>query len=57
MYMMLLFEKTVAQVALRWALQREPVTSVIIGASSAKQVDDNMGASTGWELSADQVSV
>jgi aryl-alcohol dehydrogenase-like predicted oxidoreductase len=42
--------KTVAQVALRWVLQRPGVTSPIIGARSMTQLEDNLG-STGWSLS------
>lgn len=49
--------KTVAQVALRWLLQQKVVASVIIGASSVKQLEDNMGAASGWELSAEEVSI
>ena len=41
--------KTVAQVALRWCLQRKGVTSVIIGARTPAQLADNLGA-VGWTL-------
>ncbi|XP_064614823.1 1-deoxyxylulose-5-phosphate synthase YajO-like [Liolophura sinensis] len=47
--------KTVAQVSLRWLLQKECVPSVIIGATKISQVEDNIGASTGWSLTADQM--
>jgi aryl-alcohol dehydrogenase-like predicted oxidoreductase len=42
--------KSVAQVALRWVLQRPGVTSPIIGARSMTQLEDNLGA-VGWSLS------
>ena len=45
-----------AQVSLRWLLQKEIVPSVIIGAKNVKQLEDNMGAASGWELSQEQVS-
>ncbi|PVD21586.1 hypothetical protein C0Q70_17384 [Pomacea canaliculata] len=48
--------KSVAQVALRWLLQKPVVSSVIIGATKVSQVDDNMGASAGWELSREEMS-
>ncbi|WP_424768870.1 aldo/keto reductase [Paenibacillus sp. sgz302251] len=41
--------KTPAQVALRWLMQREGITSPIFGASSLEQFEDNIGA-LGWEL-------
>ena len=37
-------EVSVAQIALAWLLQRPAVTSVIIGAKSLAQLDDNLGA-------------
>jgi aryl-alcohol dehydrogenase-like predicted oxidoreductase len=42
-------DKTPAQVALRWLLQREGITSPIFGASKLEQFEDNMGA-IGWEM-------
>ena len=47
--------KTVAQVALRWTLQKDVVASVIIGATSIKQLEDNMAAGTGWSLSKEEM--
>jgi len=41
--------KSAAQVALRWLLQRPGVTAPIIGARRAEQLADNLGA-TGWTL-------
>jgi len=47
--------KTQSQVAIRWVLQKEPVSSVIIGAKTIQQLEDNMGAGTGWKLTAEQM--
>ncbi|XP_023932422.1 uncharacterized protein LOC106160668 [Lingula anatina] len=47
--------KTVAQVALCWLYQRPTVSAVIIGATKISQLEDNIGASTGWELSQEQM--
>ena len=47
--------KTVPQVAIRWLIQQDVVSSVIIGATSVKQLEDNMGAGKGWELSQEEV--
>jgi len=46
-------DKTPAQVALRWLLQKEEITSPIFGASSLEQYEENMG-SIGWELTEEQ---
>ena len=46
-----------AQVALRWTLQKDVVASVIIGATSIKQLEDNMAAGTGWKLSKEEVFI
>lgn len=48
--------KSVAQVAIRWLLQKEAVSSVIIGCKTVAQLEDNMGAGAGWELTAEQMS-
>ncbi|GGJ11835.1 aldo/keto reductase [Alicyclobacillus cellulosilyticus] len=42
-------EKTPAQVAINWLLQRPAVTAPIIGARNLEQLEDNLGAS-GWAL-------
>ncbi|OBZ17413.1 aldo/keto reductase [Bacillus sp. FJAT-26390] len=42
-------DKSPAQVALRWLIQREGITSPIFGASKLEQFEDNMG-SIGWEM-------
>ncbi|XP_013421152.1 uncharacterized protein LOC106181341 [Lingula anatina] len=47
--------KTVAQVAIRWLLQRPTVSSVVIGATKMSQLEDNVGASSGWELTEEQM--
>jgi len=43
--------KTASQVSIRWLLQKKVVSSVLIGAKSVQQLDDCMGAGTGWMLS------
>jgi aryl-alcohol dehydrogenase-like predicted oxidoreductase len=48
-------EKSVAQVALNWLLQRPTVSSVIIGARNEEQLRQNLGA-TGWSLSPAQLA-
>jgi aryl-alcohol dehydrogenase-like predicted oxidoreductase len=45
---------TVAQVALRWCMQREGVASTIIGARTLAQLDDNLGACS-IDLSAEEM--
>jgi aryl-alcohol dehydrogenase-like predicted oxidoreductase len=42
-------DRSPAQVALRWLLQRPAVTAPIVGARTLAQLDDNLGAS-GWSL-------
>ncbi len=46
--------KTVAQIALNWVLSRPTVSTVIIGARSEAQLQENLGA-VGWHLNADQL--
>ena len=46
--------KSVPQVALNWLLQRPTVSSVIIGARTEDQLNQNLGA-VGWNLTAEQV--
>jgi len=45
-------DKSPAQVALRWLIQREGITSPIFGASTLAQYEDNIGA-IGWEMPSD----
>jgi aryl-alcohol dehydrogenase-like predicted oxidoreductase len=47
-------EKTPAQVALRWLMQRPAVTAPIIAARTREHLEDNLGAS-GWSLSDGQM--
>lgn len=46
--------KTVAQVALNWVLQRPTVSNVIIGARTQEQLKENLGA-MGWHLTVEQL--
>ena len=43
--------KSMSQVALRWVLDQDGITSVIVGANGAEQMRDNLGSS-GWALPA-----
>lgn len=47
-------EKSVAQVAINWLLQRPSVSSIIIGARNEEQLKNNLGA-IGWNLTLDQI--
>lgn len=44
------YGKSVAQFALRWALQQPGITTVIAGARTAAQVEENVGAAN-WQIS------
>ena len=44
-----------AQVALAWLVDRPAVTSVILGARTLEQLDDNLGAA-GLHLTADETA-
>ncbi|KAJ8310894.1 hypothetical protein KUTeg_012759 [Tegillarca granosa] len=46
--------KTIPQVALRWLIQKNIVSSVIIGATSVEQLENNMGAGSGWSITLDE---
>jgi L-glyceraldehyde 3-phosphate reductase len=48
--------QTLAQMALSWALRDDRVTSVLIGASSVGQLDQNLGALRNLAFSADELS-
>ncbi|MFD0581328.1 L-glyceraldehyde 3-phosphate reductase [Dactylosporangium darangshiense] len=48
--------QSLAQLALAWALRDSRVTSLIIGASSVKQLLDNLGALRNLELSGDELA-
>ena len=43
------YDKTMAQTAIRWVLDRKGITCAIVGASRPDQVDKNLGA-LNWEL-------
>lgn len=47
--------KSIAQVALNWVLQRPTVCNVIIGARNEEQLINNLGA-VGWCLSTEQIN-
>jgi L-glyceraldehyde 3-phosphate reductase len=48
--------QSLAQFALSWALRDKRVTSVLIGASSVKQLEDNIGALQNLEFSAEELA-
>ncbi|BFZ18593.1 hypothetical protein BsWGS_21632 [Bradybaena similaris] len=47
--------RSIPQVALRWLLQKDVVSSVIIGARTLAQLDDNLGAANGWSLTREEM--
>ncbi|MET3803932.1 L-glyceraldehyde 3-phosphate reductase [Nakamurella sp. UYEF19] len=49
--------QTLAQMALAWALRDPRVTSVLIGASSVKQLEDNVGAVDGAPFTDDELTI
>ncbi len=49
--------QTLAQMALAWVLRIPAVTTVLIGASSTKQVDDNVAALKNLDFSYDELAV
>ena len=48
--------QSLAQLALSWALRDQRVTSVLIGASSVAQLEDNIGALDRLELTAEELA-
>ena len=48
--------QSLAQLALAWALRDERVTSLVIGASSVKQLEQNVGALDNLAFTADELS-
>jgi L-glyceraldehyde 3-phosphate reductase len=48
--------QTLAQLALQWVLRSPVVVSAIIGASSVQQLEQNLGALQGPELTADELA-
>ena len=49
-------EKSIAQVALNWILQRPTISTVIVGARNEEQLRQNLAAA-GWSLSSSQIEV
>ena len=49
--------QTLAQMALAWTLKNDQVTSVIIGASSVAQIDDNLKAINNTQFSAEELEM
>lgn len=49
--------ETLAQMALKWVLKDDDVTSVLIGASKPAQILDNLGVQTGSPLSAEELAI
>ena len=54
--MLLSAGKTQSQVATRWVLQKDFVSSVIIGVKTIAQLESSMGAGNGWKLTDEQAS-
>ena len=48
-------DKTIAQVALNWILQRPTVSNIVVGARNEEQLKQNLGA-VGWNLTSAQVA-
>ena len=48
--------QTLAQLALAWVLRDRRMTSTLIGASSVRQLDDNVAAVANLDLSADELT-
>ena len=49
--------QTLAQMALAWTLKDDLVTSVIIGASSVAQIDDNLAAINNTKFTAEELNI
>ena len=43
--------------AIRWLLQQDIVSSVVVGSTSVDQLEDNIGAAKDWELSHQEVDM
>ncbi len=48
--------QSLAQLALVWALRDPRMTSLVIGASSVRQLDDNVAALTNMSLTNDELA-
>jgi len=49
--------QTLAQMALAWVLKDKRVTSVLIGASSVKQIDDNVATLNNLEFTSEELNL
>jgi L-glyceraldehyde 3-phosphate reductase len=49
-------DQSLAQMALSWALRDERMTSVVIGASSVAQLEENLAAAGRWNFPPDELS-
>jgi L-glyceraldehyde 3-phosphate reductase len=49
--------QTLAQLALSWALRDERVTSVLVGASSVRQLEDNLAATENLAFGSDELAL
>ncbi|XP_065840809.1 1-deoxyxylulose-5-phosphate synthase YajO-like [Oscarella lobularis] len=48
--------KSIPQISLKWILQQDGVSSIVIGAKTQAQLDDNLGAGTdSWQLTREQL--
>ena len=47
--------QSLAQLALAWVLRQPAITSALIGASKTSQIDENLGALKGLDISADEL--
>ena len=48
--------QSLAQMAIAWTLRKPAVTSALIGASSVKQLEDNLGTLKNLQFSAEELS-
>jgi aryl-alcohol dehydrogenase-like predicted oxidoreductase len=48
--------RSVPQVSLKWLLQKSRVDTVVIGARTLAQLEDNCGAGLDWELTKEQMA-
>ncbi|MFM7321699.1 MAG: aldo/keto reductase, partial [Armatimonadota bacterium] len=48
--------QTLAQMAMQWVIRDPVVTSALIGASSVRQLDENLDALTGTPLAAEDLA-
>ena len=47
--------QTLAEMALAWVLKDDLITSVIVGASSVKQLEDNLKVTENCKFSTDEI--